>query len=428
MERELPILRSIVPRTDAENYRMDELEEKDGQRNNDEDVELSTLKAKRPRTPQEDSKFNIYTDNYSKAKEAVTQAEASLYTSVPHVQADHNRAVFNSQTGFSIKSPTETRERLKNIDSYLASQIFLQEKPRLALANAYRARERGVKDPARPTVLLFGEGSGLGKTELAKALVRYHLGMESRPDLSDQLTPITISLSEFGDKSAVSKLIGAAPGLVGYDEPIPWHDDIRKDPRAIVLFDEGDKAHPVVMLTLMQAFDEGMLKDSKQKPVNLKDTIIIICINGICASDLDPAKKDDPEHIFDCVMKVQSEAGGNLFTKAVLNRIDGLYIFEDLRDEDLVKIMRKEIRKLNNDFRDQCVSVNMDDDTAARLIAAFPNTSAGGRWPRKLVQSMLRPQVLQYVDQRDEQLTVDQEPQQCVLNVTLNDKIITLIK
>lgn len=74
------------------------------------------------------------------------------------------------------------------------------------------------------------EAPDLEKTELAKALVRYHLGMESRPDLPDQLTPITISLSEFGDKSAVSKLIGAAPGLVGYDEPIPWHDEIRKDP------------------------------------------------------------------------------------------------------------------------------------------------------------------------------------------------------
>jgi len=70
--------------------------------------------------------------------------------------------------------------------------------------------------------------------------------------------------SEFGDKSSVSKLIGAAPGLVGYDEPIPWHEEIRKDPRAIVLFDEGDKAHPVVMLTLMQAFEEGVLKDSKR--------------------------------------------------------------------------------------------------------------------------------------------------------------------
>lgn len=168
------------------------------------------------------------------------------------------------------------------------------------------------------------------------------------------------------------------------------------------------------MLTLMQAFDEGMLKDSKQKPINLKDTIIIVCINGICAADLDPARKDDPDHIFDCVMKVQSEAGGDLFTKAVLNRIDGLYIFENLRDEDLVKIMTKEIRKLNNDFRDQQVSVVMDDETAERLIATFPNASAGGRWPRKLV------------DDRDNELKIDQVPQKCVLHVELKDKEINL--
>ena len=427
IERELPILRAIVPLTEKEKGRMEQLQVND-QRTRDEDAELALLKAKRPRSKEEEIKFNIYTDNYEKSRDAVAQAEAALYTSIPRVQADHPRAVFNCQTGFSIKSPLETRERLKNLDAYLSSQIFRQDKPRIALANAYRARERGVKDPARPIVLLFGGGSGLGKTELVKALVRYHVGMETRPDLADQLTPVTISLSEFGDKSSVSKLIGAAPGLVGYDEPIPWHEEIRKDPRAIVLFDEGDKAHPVVMLTLMQAFDEGVLKDSAQRPVNFKDTIIVININGITAASLDPARKDDPDHIFESVLRVQSEAGGNLFTAAVLNRIDGLYIFDDLLNEDLVKILGKEIRKLNNDFRDQCVSVVLDDATAESLIATFPNQSAGGRWPRKLVQTMLRPQVLQYIDRRDSDLCADGAPQKCVLQIVLKDKAIVLVK
>jgi ATP-dependent Clp protease ATP-binding subunit ClpA len=404
---------------------MKELEE-NPQRTREDNLELNALKSKRARTKEEEIKFNIYADSYQKAKEAVAKAEAALYTSVPIVTAEHPRAVFNAQTGFSIKSPAETRERLKSLDDYLASQIFLQENARTALANAYRARERGVKDPSRPTVLLFGGGSGLGKTELVKALVRYHLGMENRPDLADQLTPVTISLSEFGDKSSVSKLIGAAPGLVGYDEPIPWHDDIRKDPRAIVLFDEGDKAHPVVLLTLMQAFEEGILKDSAQRPINLKDTIIVININGITAADIDPAKKDDPDHIFECTLKVQSESGGNLFTKAVLNRIDGIYIFEDLRNEDLVKILAKEMRKLNNDFRDQCVSVALDNATAEALISTFPNPSAGGRWPRKLIQTMLRPKVLQWIDQRDAELKPDETPTKCTLLVTLNDGQILL--
>lgn len=427
IERELPLLRAIVPLTEKEKARLALLQAND-QRTKEDETELALLKARRPRTREEDTKFNLYTDNYEKSKDAVAQAEAALYKTIPRVQAEHLRAVFNSQTGFCIKSPLETRERLKNLDAYLSSQIFRQEKPRLALANAYRARERGVKDPARPIVLLFGGGSGLGKTELVKALVRYHLGMENRPDLADQLTPVTISLSEFGDKSSVSKLIGAAPGLVGYDEPIPWHEEIRKDPRAIVLFDEGDKAHPVVMLTLMQAFDEGVLKDSAQKPVNFKDTIIVVNINGITSANLDPARKDDPDHIFESVLKVQSEAGGNLFTAAVLNRMDGLYIFEDLLNEDLVKILGKEIRKLNNDFRDQGVSVVLDDVTTASLIATFPSPSAGGRWPRKLVQTMVRPKVLHYIDRRDADLCADQAPQKCVLRLGLKDNEVVLIK
>jgi ATP-dependent Clp protease ATP-binding subunit ClpA len=182
------------------------------------------------------------------------------------------------------------------------------------------------------------------------------------------------------------------------------------------------------MLTLMQAFDEGVLKDSSQKPVNFKDTIIVVNINGITAADLDPARKNDPDHIFESVLKVQSEAGGNLFTAAVLNRIDGLYIFEDLLNGDLVEILGKEIRKLNNDFCDQGVSVYLDDATAASLIATFPNASAGRRWPRKLVQTMLRPKVLQYIDRRDVDLCADQAPQKCVLRIVLKDKEIVLAK
>jgi len=424
IERELPILRLITPASPQEKLRIKELIEIDGKRSRDEDQELSILKAKRPRTPGEEAKFNLYTNNYDKAKEDVKRAEEALYSSAPLVQAEHARAVFNAQTGFSIKSPAETRERLKTLDGYLAGQIFRQEQARIALANAYRARERGVKDPSKPTVLLFGGGSGLGKTELVKALVRYHLGMENKPDLADQLSPITISLSEFGDKSSVSKLIGAAPGLVGYDEAIPWHDEIRKDPRAIVLFDEADKAHPLVLLTLMQAFEEGILKDSAQRPINLKDTIIVVNINGVTADDIQ--RRDDPDHIFEQVLKVQSESGGTLFTKAVLNRIDGIYIFDNLREEDLVKITRKEIRKLNGDFREQAVSINLDDQTALAILKKHTNQSAGGRWPRKLVQSMIRPKILNYIDQRDNNLKAGEVPTPSTLTINFDEDEISI--
>ncbi len=429
IERELPMLRAIQPRSEKENLRLAQLKEMEDP-TAEEKKEMALLAAKRSRTKEEETKFNIYAGNYDKAKAEVAKAEAALYADVPRVMAEHPRAVFNSQTGINIKSPAETRERLGKLDDYLASQIFLQDKARKALADAYRARERGVKDPSRPTVLLFGGGTGLGKSELVKALVRYHLGMEHRADLADQLTPVTISLSEFGDKSSVSKLTGASPGLVGYDDPIPWHEEIRKDPKSIVLFDEGDKAHPVVMLTLMQGFEEGLLRDGAGRPVNLKDTIIIININGITSADLDPALKDDPQHIVECVLKVQSEAGGNLFTDAVLNRIDGIYIFEPLGEPEMVKIMAKEMRKVNSDFRDHGVKAVMDEPTTKEIIHTFPNPSAGGRGPRKLLLARVRPKMLEYIDRRDAALPDEVEPRTLkdVLRVTLSDREIKLIE
>jgi ATP-dependent Clp protease ATP-binding subunit ClpB len=376
----------------------------------DVDRKIAVYKEKKNRTPAEEQAFSRLTSIHDHARKDVEDAEKALHAEAPLVEAKHVRAAFGLAANLPLsKLHEDKRARLAKLPAYLDSQIFLQDRAKSALARIYRQRERGTSDPSRPAgVLLFAGDTGLGKTELAKSLVRFDLGLEDRPELADQIEPITVELSQFQSASSVAKITGADPGLIGYDDPVKLLEDVRNNPRGIVLLDEADKAHPALFDLLMQVLENGKLTDSHGHDVIFKDTIIIICINGITAKsfDFDRANMDDDATVRDKVKDVLSQSkeamGLKLFRPEFINRIDDVVIFEPMGVTELQRILQKEIRKINSNYRDAGISVEADEATRTAIVEHWPIPASGGRAPRQIAQKYIRPVLDICQDERED--------------------------
>ncbi|MFG5918787.1 AAA family ATPase [Sneathia vaginalis] len=247
------------------------------------------------------------------------------------------------------------KEKLLNLDEKIKERVVGQDETVRKVYETILRSRAGLKDPNRPIgSFIFLGPTGVGKTYLAKTLA-YNL-------FDDESNMIRIDMSEYMDKFSTSRLIGAAPGYVGYEEGGQLTEAVRRKPYSVILFDEIEKAHPEVFNLLLQVLDDGRLTDNKGKVVNFKNTIIIMTSN---------LKEEDLKHYF---------------KPEFLNRVDEITVFNSLTKDNVAKIVEKEINELNKLLVDKFITIKADKDAIDYIVDNSYDKEYGARPIRRYVQ------------------------------------------
>ena len=357
---------------------------------------LGPIEAKRQeiRTAEEKQDFNVLKDGLQPARRGVAREERNLYQVRPQVTKADVRKIFSNYSGVPLSNLSADKlDRLSSLEADLGAEIFGQESPVKAVAKVWRERELGVSDPARPAgVLLFTGGTGLGKTELTRVLARW--------DGGEGATPAILRMSEFKDRSAVSRLTGAAPGLVGFDEGAPTIEECEN--KDIVVFDEIDKADPNIYDVMMQILEEGEITLSNGKRISFKGKLMVITTNAVTAEDLTKEELGKQDEFQERIRAVLCEAkskysGVALFRPEFIGRIDEVYVYKALDQATAQRILVKELAKINRDYQERGVSIVSDDAALKPIIEKHYVPSQGGRSPRQIVKKRIRPLVTDYL-------------------------------
>ena len=268
------------------------------------------------------------------------------------------------------KLMSSEKEKILNLEENLKKRVKGQDKALKLVSDAIIRSRSGIKDPNRPIgSFMFLGPTGVGKTEVAKSLA-YEL-------FDDEHHMIRIDMSEYMEKYSVSRLIGAAPGYIGYEEGGQLTEKVRRNPYSIVLFDEIEKAHPDVLNLLLQILDDGRLTDSNGRTVDFKNTIIIMTSN--VGSEYIINNEDD---------KVMSELP-KYFKPEFLNRLDEIILFNKLSKNDLLQILDKIINEIENRLLDINVKINLTDNAKNYFIDNGYDEYYGARPLKRLVNNKL---------------------------------------
>ena len=321
---------------------------------------------------------------------ALTAAKAADASEQPRTVTEEDMTeVVALWTGIPLERLSESEsEKLLHLEDRLHQRVVGQDEAVSALSQAIRRSRLGLKDPKRPIgSFLFLGPTGVGKTELAKALAECLFGSEE--------AMVRLDMSEYMDKISVSKLIGSAPGYVGYDEGGQLTEIIRKKPYAVVLFDEIEKANPDVFNVLLQVLDDGRITDARGRKADFKNTVIIMTSNTGARSILTSkqlgfatgsAKERDYEHMKTQVM----EEVKRTFRPEFINRIDETIVFHTLTEEEIGRIagmMFDELAARLKESRD--VTLKLSDEARSYLVKKGYDPSYGARPLRRLLQSEL---------------------------------------
>ena len=288
------------------------------------------------------------------------------------VTADDIADVVSRWTGIPVsKMQTSETEKLLHLEEELHKRVVGQEEAIAAVSNAVRRSRAGLQDPKRPIgSFIFLGSTGVGKTELAKALAEY---------LFDDETMMTrIDMSEYQEKFSVTRLIGAPPGYVGYDEGGQLTEAVRRKPYQVVLFDEIEKAHPDVFNTLLQVLDDGRLTDSKGRTVNFKNTIIIMTSNLLTGADLDKGEED--------VRNLLVQRG---IRPEFLNRIDEIIVFHPLNWGEVKQIDRLQVESVKKMLNQNGLSLDITDEAIDFLANEGYDPEFGARPVKRAIQHLL---------------------------------------
>jgi ATP-dependent Clp protease ATP-binding subunit ClpB len=293
------------------------------------------------------------------------------------VSADEVATVVSSWTGIPTGRLMEGETaKLLRMEEALASRVIGQREAVNAVAEAVRRARAGVADPDRPTgSFLFLGPTGVGKTELAKALAEFLF--------DDERAMVRIDMSEYSDKHLVSRLVGAPPGYVGYEEGGQLTEAVRRRPYSVVLFDEVDKAHPDVFDVLLQVLDDGRLTDGQGRTVDFRNTVLILTSNLGSSVIADPTLTDEQRR--DAVL---AAARGH-FKPEFLNRLDDTLVFHNLGTEELRSIVDIQIRRLERRLGERRLSVRVTEAARDWLASNGYDLVYGARPLRRLIQSAI---------------------------------------
>lgn len=318
------------------------------------------------------------------SKEQAQLAEQQDALIKEEVTYDDIAEVVAKWTGIPVSKILQSeRERLLQLEDELHKRIVGQDEAIVAVSDAVRRSRAGMQDPAKPVgSFLFLGMTGVGKTELAKALAEL---------LFDDENAITrIDMSEYQERHAVSRLVGAPPGYVGYDEGGQLTEAVRRKPYAVVLLDEIEKAHPDAFNVLLQVLDEGRLTDNKGRVADFKNSIIIMTSNlGSEAIQEIYSKESDMDKASGLAKAAVLEILRKNVRPEFINRIDDIVLFSPLTKEDIVSIVKLQIQLLNKRLADQQINIQVTDEALQLLAQKGFDPQYGARPVKRVVQTMV---------------------------------------
>ena len=324
-----------------------------------------------------------------KIQEDLKQRQGNEALVKEEVTADDIADVVSRWTGIPVSRMLQSeREKLVHLETELHQRVIGQDEAITAVADAVRRSRAGLQDPKRPIgSFIFLGTTGVGKTELAKALAEYLF--------NDESLMTRIDMSEYQEKFSVSRLVGAPPGYVGYEEGGQLTEAVRRKPYSVVLFDEIEKAHPDVFNILLQVLDDGRLTDNKGRVVNFKNTIIIMTSNlgsGFIQSKFDEMRgKSESEQ--ERLLEETKEGVFEMLKKTIrpefLNRIDDIIMFQPLKKEEIRLIVRLQVAAIVNRLAEQGISLQVDDDAIAQIAEAGFDPEFGARPVKRSLQRLL---------------------------------------
>jgi ATP-dependent Clp protease ATP-binding subunit ClpB len=290
--------------------------------------------------------------------------------------------IVSKWTGIPVSKMLEGEvKKLVTMEERLRQRVVGQDAALERVANAIRRSRAGLSDPKRPIgSFIFLGPTGVGKTELARALAEFLF--------DDERSMVRIDMSEYMEKHAVSRLIGAPPGYVGYEEGGQLTEQVRRHPYAVVLFDEIEKAHPDVFNVLLQMMDDGRLTDGKGRTVDLRNTVIIMTSN--LGSSFLQAEGLRSEQEFDEASKQVMHALHSHFKPEFLNRVDDIIIFRPLGKEQLVKIIELRLEDVRRLLAERKISVELTDAAKDLLFTEGFDPNFGARPLKRAIQKLVQ--------------------------------------
>jgi ATP-dependent Clp protease ATP-binding subunit ClpC len=286
----------------------------------------------------------------------------------------------------------EERERLLEMEKVLHRRIIGQEEPIKAISRAIRRARAGLKDPKRPVgSFVFLGPTGVGKSELAKTLAEFMFGSEE--------ALVKLDMSEFMERHNVSRLVGAPPGYIGYDEGGQLTEIVRRRPYCVILLDEIEKAHPDVFNMLLQIMEDGYLTDAKGRRVDFRNTLILMTSNigakliqggnklgFVITRDDDTKGEQDYESMKAKVMDAMKKT----FRPEFINRLDGIMVFHGLTRDEIVQIVEIQLKPLRMQLAEQDMKLELTEAARNEIASAGFDPDYGARPLRRVIQNRIQ--------------------------------------
>jgi ATP-dependent Clp protease ATP-binding subunit ClpB len=322
--------------------------------------------------------------NLDEAELEISLAGSEGSLSREQVTEDDIAEIVARWTGIPLnKLLLSERQKLLTLEKHLHDRVIGQEEAVTSVASAIRRARAGMNDPNRPIgSFLFLGPTGVGKTELARTLAEFLFDSDA--------SMVRIDMSEYMEKHSVSRLIGAPPGYVGYEEGGQFSEAVRRHPYSVVLFDEVEKAHPDVFNILLQVLDDGRITDSQGRLVDCKNTVIIMTSNigsdRILEVSKDLSNDLDGDSRYDEMRDKVLDVLRNHFRPEFLNRIDETVIFHALRRNEIRSIAKLQIKRIENRLSDRKISLKLSEEAKDYIAAVGYDPSYGARPLKRAIQ------------------------------------------